>query len=192
MTEIVGTGIVKLSTNCIGYSKTIQLVPIKSYSFMIKSPLDINFDITVDDCCKKDIFNKSLPYLSPIPLNKINLESLRYATHEMDSLEQQLNNLEKESHFIRYGPYYSTFTYILIVCIFLYIFDKIYNYCKNKNLSSSGCCVQIYNHCYNSRKSKSKVSNSVEMTQVSSSSEDDKHSIQSLPNYNVYNRNFNF
>lgn len=181
--SITGTGIVKLSPNCIGYSKTVQLIPTtSSYSILTKSPLDISFDITADDCCKKDIFNKSLPHLSPISLSKINLDSLKYATHQMDSLEQELNNLEKESHFIKYGPYYSTFTYILIVCLFLYLVYKLYRYFKNKNDSNAGCCVQIFNQCYNrNTKRKSKVSNSIEMTEVSSTSEEDNKSVQSLP-----------
>ncbi|XP_026744653.1 uncharacterized protein LOC113505986 [Trichoplusia ni] len=96
--SLTGTGIVKLSTNCIGYSKTIQLNPTMSYSFMVKSPLDISFDITADDCCKKDVFNKSLLSLEPIHLSNINLDSLKHASREMDNLESQINNLEKESH----------------------------------------------------------------------------------------------
>lgn len=173
--SIIGTGIVKLTANCIGYSKTIQLMTTSSYSFITKSPLDIKFDITADDCCKKDIFNKSLPHLSPISLSKINLDSLKYASHQMDNLEQELNNLEKESHFIKYGPYYSTFTYILIVCLFLYVTYKIFRYLKNKNATNSGCCVQIFNQCYNQKTSKlkSKISNSIEMTDMSSD-EDNK------------------
>ncbi|XP_022814157.1 uncharacterized protein LOC111348028 [Spodoptera litura] len=180
--SITGTGIVKLSPNCIGYSKTIQLIPTSSYSLITKSPLDIRFDITTDDCCKKDIFNKSLPQLSPISLSKINLDSLKYATHQMDNLEQELNNLEKESHFIKYGPYYSTFTYILIVCLILYIAYKLYKCFKSKHSSNGGCCVKIFNQCYNQKsKRKSNFSNSIEMTEVSSSTEEDNKSVQSLP-----------
>ncbi|KAF9414094.1 hypothetical protein HW555_007853, partial [Spodoptera exigua] len=137
--SIIGTGIVKLSPNCIGYSKTVQLIPTSSYSLFTKSPLDIRFDITADDCCKKDIFNKSLPHLSPISLTKINLDSLKYATHQMDNLEQELNNLENESHFIKYEQ-------TLFQCWML---------CN--------------------------ISNSMEMTEVSSASEEDNKSVQSLP-----------
>lgn len=200
--SIDGTGIVKLTANCTGYSKTFQLLPTNYYSFKIKSPLDISFDITADDCCKKDIFNKSLPHLSPISLNKINLDSLKYATHQLDSLERELNNLENQSHFIKYGQYYSTFTYILIVCLFLYFVYKVYRCFMNKNLTNSSCCVQIFNQCHNKKsiKNKSKLSNSLEMTNISSS-DDEKMSVQSLPvrqqsyKSNVQfssNRNLNF
>ncbi|KAF9796573.1 hypothetical protein SFRURICE_012666 [Spodoptera frugiperda] len=150
--SITGTGIVKLSPNCIGYSKTVQLIP------------------TIYRTCRRS------------SLSKINLDSLKYATHQMDSLEQELNNLEKESHFIKYGPYYSTFTYILVICLFLYLAYKLYKYFKNKHCSSAGCCVQIFNQCYNHKsKRKSNISKNVEMTEVPSTSEEDNKSVQSLP-----------
>lgn len=180
---ISGTGIVKLTENCIGYSKTIQLIPSSLYSFKINSPLDISFDITADNCCKKEVFNKTLPQLTPISLSKINLDSLKYATRQLDNLESEINKAQNESHFIKYGPYYSTFTYILIVSLILYLSYRIYHYFKNKNSSNgTGCCVQIFNHCYNNSKTKSKMSNSVEMTEMSSSSEEDKKSIKSYQN----------
>lgn len=184
--SIIGTGIVKLASNCIGYSKTIQLNPSNSYVFLMKSSLDINFDITVDDCCKRDTFNKSLPYLTPISLSKINLDTLKYTDHQLNNLEQELNNVEKESHFIKYGPYYSTFTYILIVSLFLYLAYKIYNYFRRRRSNTnSGYCVQIFNQCYNNKanKTKSRISNSIEMIETSSSSNDDSKSVKSLPTH---------
>lgn len=199
--SVVGTGIVKLTENCVGYSKTIQLLPTSSHSFFVKSPLDISFDITTDDCCNKDIFNKTLPHLSPINLSKINLDSLKYATHQMDDLENKLNNFQRESHFIKYGTYYSTFTYILIVCLFLYIIYKLYKCFRYRSANSSGCCIQIFNQCNNKKslRHKSKITNSIELTDVTSS-EDEKKSIRSLPAphtskvdfYNSSRRNLNF
>lgn len=79
----------------------------------------------------------------------------------MDNLENELNNIEKQSHFTKYGSYYSTFTYILIVCLLLFLTYKIYRYFKNKT-SNSVCCIQIFNGYYNTKSTnkKSKVSNS--------------------------------
>jgi len=180
--SIVGTGIVKLSDDCIGFYKTIQLLPTTTYTFSVKSPIDINFDITTDDCCKKDIFNKTLPHLTPISLTKINLESLKYQDHQLNNLEVELNNLQSETHFIKYGQYYSAFTYILIVCLFLCIVYKLYKCFRNR--SNSHCCVQIFNQCYNKKTQNSKISNSLEMHDISSS--EDEKSIRSLPNLNKY------
>ncbi|KAL0832785.1 hypothetical protein ABMA28_000950 [Loxostege sticticalis] len=191
--SIIGTGFVKLSENCIGYSKTIQLHPTSSYSFIIKSPLDINFDITADDCCNKETFNKTLPHLSPISLSKINLDSLRYASHQMDNLENEINRIQNESHIVKYGTYYSTFTYILITCLFLFCFFKLYKCYKNRKINDSGCCIQIFNQCNNHKKivkRKSKYSNSIEMTDISSGSDDDKKSVKSLPAFHLNHKSY--
>ncbi|CAG9104949.1 unnamed protein product [Plutella xylostella] len=181
--SIVGTGTVQLTDNCIGFSKTIQLIPTSTYSFVMKSPLDITFDITTDDCCKKEIFNKTLPLLTPISLSNINLDSLKYASHKMDNLELELNKIQEQSHFIKYAPYYSTLTYILVPTIILFILYKLYKYLQCRSSSnSSGCCIQIFNQCNNKKlvKHKSKMSTSFEMQEVSTS-DDEKKSVQSLP-----------
>lgn len=181
--SIIGTGIVKLTEECIGFSRTIQLMPSNSYTNIIKSPLDITFDITQDDCCKKEVFNKTLPHLTPINLSKINLESLKYASHHLDNLENEINKLQSESHFIRYAQYYSTFTYVLIILMFLFIGYKLYKCYRYRNIKpDSGCCIQIFNQCHNKKmvKHNSNITNSIEMTDVSSS-EDEKRSIKSLP-----------
>lgn len=178
--SILGTGYVKLAENCIGYSKTIQLIPSFSKSFEIKSSINIDFDITADDCCSKEKINKTLPYLSPISLTKINLDSLQYSSHKLDNLENELNNLETQSHFVKYGVYYSSFTYFLIISIFLFLAYKVYKCCR-KNRSSSDYCIQIFNQCNNKKiiKHKSKISNSIEMNDISTS--DDDKSVKSLP-----------
>lgn len=190
--SIIGTGIVKLTENCIGYSKTIQLLPTSTYQFSIKSAINISFDITKDDCYKREIFNKSLPHLTPITLSKVNLDSLKYANHQLDNLEFELNNLQKESHFIKYGSYYSTFTYILIVLLFLFLAYKSFKCFRNCS-NNSRYCVQIFNQCNNKKSSKhnSKITNSIEMTDVSTS-EEEINSIKSLPNctYNKPYRTF--
>ncbi|XP_059051289.1 uncharacterized protein LOC131846088, partial [Achroia grisella] len=64
------------------------------------------------DIC--DIFNDSVHLLSPISLTNINLESLRHASHKLDNLEKEINKIQDQPHIIKYGSYYSTFTYILI------------------------------------------------------------------------------
>lgn len=189
--SIVGTGYVKLTENCIGYSKTIQLIPSSSYSILMNSLLDIKFDITSDDCCNKETLNKTLPRLSPLSISKINLDSLHYATRQMDNLENEINNLENESHFIKYGTYYSSFTYVLIVSIFLYAAYKLYNKCfRNRNRHNSGCCIQIFNQCNNKKSTNKRLrnSNSIELTEISSDENDDKISVKSLPAISHINR----
>lgn len=178
---ISGTGTVKLSEDCVGYSKTIQLLPSTSHTITVQNQLRLDFVITEDNCCKKEIFNKTLSSLSPISISNIDLDSLKHASHQLNNLENEINKAQNESHIVKYGTYYSTVTYFIIVTIFIYAFYKLYRYCKSNDVPS--CCIKIYNQCNNKRsvKHQSKISNSIEMSDISNSSEEEKKSVRSLP-----------
>ncbi|XP_064075420.1 uncharacterized protein LOC135194201 [Vanessa tameamea] len=107
---IIGTGILRLTENCIAFSKTIRLEPSVSTSLVFTDQLKVDFDIIQDDCCKKDILNKSIPLLSPISLSNINLDSLKYSYNQLENLENELNRINNESHFVKYSSYYSSLT----------------------------------------------------------------------------------
>lgn len=178
---VFGTGILKLTDDCIGYSKTIRLLPSTSKDVLISNNMHSDFNIIEDDCCKKEKFNNSLPLLTPIAISNINLDSLKYASHKLDSLEDDLDNLQQESHLVRYGTYYSSVTLSLVGIVILYVIFKCCKLCNfNKKRSASGCCIQIFNQCNNKSKSKTRtsISNNIE---ISESSEDEKRSVKSLP-----------
>ncbi|KAL0893196.1 hypothetical protein ABMA27_014810 [Loxostege sticticalis] len=178
---ILGTGLLKLSNDCIGYSKTLQFIPSTMSTFTFTNQFIIDFDITKDDCCKREILNKTIPLLSPLSLSNIDLDSLKHASHHLDGLENELNNFQSESHFIKYGSYYSGFTYFLITCIFLYLSYKLYNcICKRNKHNASSCCIQIFNQCHNEKTVRKTTSNSIELTDVADEI-DDKISMKSLP-----------
>ncbi|KAF9416056.1 hypothetical protein HW555_006468, partial [Spodoptera exigua] len=88
---IIGTGILKLTDDCVAFSKTIRLEPSVSTNFVITDQLKVDFDITQDDCCKKDIFNKSRPLLSPLSLSSNHLDLLKHSYNQLDDLENELN-----------------------------------------------------------------------------------------------------
>lgn len=64
--------------------------------------------------------------------------------------------------------------------LFLYLAYKIYKCFQNR--TNSRCCIQIFNQCNTKKlvKHNSKMTSSIEMTEISTS-EDDK-SVKSLPN----------
>lgn len=188
---ISGTGILKLSEDCIGYSKTTQLIPSTVYTFRFANQLRSDFIITEDDCCNKQVINKSIHLLTPISMSNIDLDSLKHASHQLNDLENEINKAENESHIVKYGNYYSGLTYCIITCIILYFCFKVYKYfCCNPN---SNCCIQIYNQC-NTRKTvrhNAKLRNSIELSDMTSD-EDDKP-VKSLSiadsQFNISNRN---
>ncbi|XP_072935016.1 uncharacterized protein [Epargyreus clarus] len=104
---IIGTGILKLSNDCIGYSKTLRFTPSTTYSINSKNQFIIDYDITQDDCCKRDIFNKTISSLSPITLSNIALDSLKHSSRQLEDLEKEINNFQEQTHFVKYAPYYS-------------------------------------------------------------------------------------
>jgi hypothetical protein len=169
--SIVGTGLLKLTPDCIGYCKTLQFLPSTVSTFTYKNELVIDFDITQDNCCKEEIVNKTIPLLSPLSLNNIDLESLDHASHRLDGLEKEINKFQQESHFVKYAHYYSGFTYFLIIIIMIFIIYKTYTYmCQGNSRNKSLCCIQIFNQC-NTKKSiqrNTRFENSIEMSEISS------------------------
>lgn len=179
-----GTGILSLKNDCVAYFQTLQFYPTHNYKTVLPNQLSIDFNIVEDDCCKYKIVNNTYNSITPISLSNIDLESLKLAYHKLDNLKQQIHQVEKQSHIVKYGHFYSTITYVIIVIIFAYIIYKLYKKClTNKNRKTS-CCIQIYNQCFNkkSRREENKVSTSVELSELSSgSTECDRKSIKSLP-----------
>lgn len=186
--SIQGTGILSLSENCIAFSKTIRLEPSSSMNFVVHSSLKVDFDITTDDCCKKDNFNKSIPLLSPLTLSNIDLDSLKHSYRQLDDLENEINKIQEESHFVKYASYYSTLTIILLILFFLFAAYKLYKcFCKRNN-NVNPYCIQIFNQCNTKReyRQESKFHNSIEMSEIS---EEEKKSVKSLPDLSYYKRN---
>lgn len=186
--SIQGTGILSLSENCIAFSKTIRLEPSSSSSFVISSNLNIDFDITNDDCCKKENFNKSIPRLSPLTLSNIDLDSLKHSYRQLSDLEDEINKIQEESHFVKYASYYSSLTIISLILIFLFLAYKLYQCYRKHNINTNPCCIQIFNQCNTKRqyRHESKIHNSIEMSDIS---EEDRQSTKSLPDLSYYKRN---
>lgn len=188
---ILGTGILSLSEDCIGYSKTIQLVPSSIQNVMLNNQFRIDFDITNDDCCNKETFNHTVPLLSPISLSNVDFDSLKHSYKQLDNLETIINKVQQESHFIKYSSYYSSVTIFILIAIFLYMAYKLYSYFNKKCKSnSSSCCIQIFNQCNTKRlvNTETKFHNSIELNEISEEDNvNDNTSIKSLPdNFSLY------
>jgi hypothetical protein len=179
--SVSGTGVLKLTDDCVGFSKTIKLLPSMSKYVSVRNNLFSEFNILKDDCCKKERFNHTLPLMTPITLSKINLDSLKYASHKLDNLENDLDNLQQQSHFIKYGNYYSSVTLSLICFVILYFLIKcikhFWCYSNKHRRSASSCCTQIFGNYQ--KNPKSLPSNSIEMT--GKQSKNDEISVKSLP-----------
>lgn len=166
--DLIGTGILKLPKGCKAYHKLLQFVATNEYQSKIYLP-SLNFNIIEDDCCSKKTINNSLPYLTPIKLSHINLDSLQYASHKLNQATEELDRIEKQPYYVKYGHYFNIITTLLSVCVFSYLLYKIYKcFCQKKrnhrtSVSPTGCCIKIFNSCY------SKPRNSVQSVNRSNS-----------------------
>lgn len=187
-----GTGILSLEKNCIAYFQTLQFVPFTNYKTILPAQILLNYNIVEDDCCKYNLVNETYQSLSPITLSNIDLESLKFASHKLDHLEDQINQASSQSHIIKYGHYYSGMTYFILTLTIPYVLYKIYKKCFCKNTNTS-CCIQIYNQCHNSRRTINDrtMNTSIELSDISNESECDRRSVKSLPAEIEFNKKSN-
>lgn len=169
--DVVGTGILTVPKNCKAYHKLLQFVPSNEYETKIYIPSP-NFNIINDDCCSKIKINNSIPYLTPIRLSHINLDSLQYATHKLNQFNDELTQIENQPYHIKYGYYFSILTTLLSLSVFSFLSYKLYLcICPKRRATTSGCCVKIFNKCYSKPQSHIHSRSNIEMTTIGHNSE---------------------
>ncbi|KAM3964013.1 uncharacterized protein ACR2FA_002057 [Aphomia sociella] len=182
--DIVGTGILTLSKNCKAFHKLLQFIPSVEYESKLYLPVP-KFNIIEDDCCSKKRVNSTLPYLTPVKLSHINLDSLQYASHRLNYLNDELTKIENQPYHVTYGSYFSILTTVVSLIIFTFILYKIYKKCCSQKIQrnhtpSSGCCVNIFNNCYNKPNNNTTTrTSSLELSnRISSNTENSPNSIR--------------
>lgn len=173
-----GTGILKLKENCTAYFQTLTFEPSFSLKTVLPSQLFVEFNILEDDCCKMKLYNKTSTLLPKLSITNIDLDSLNLASHKLDHLENEIDKIENQPHIVKYGIYYSTLTYVILTCMFLYLCYKIYKNCLRKE-STASCCIQIFNQC-NNKKIKRTEANSSTAINLSEIKEYDSRSLPEI------------
>jgi hypothetical protein len=159
--QIIHTGIIKLSSNCKGFTGTTSLIPRRKniQSTIYHSIPEVS--ITEDDCCiyeKLNDTNRILPLL-PIHISNLNLEDLKLANHKLNQFNEEINNILNKPNIILHRKWYF---YVLIVvvgiiCIFLVyrlmLFTGLWRIVKwcfpsRSHTTSKDGCIQIFNQCF--------------------------------------------
>ncbi|XP_045761501.1 uncharacterized protein LOC123864846 [Maniola jurtina] len=137
---VIGTGILNLPELCIGYGKNVILKG--KFNKSVKLPtITFEFNLINDSCCNTRKLEIIKNGVSPIKLEKIDLDNLRI---QKNHLEAKLLNTELEEvpHIIKYGTHYSVITVItllVIICVTLYfIIIKIFRIRNVKKCNSLG------------------------------------------------------
>lgn len=154
---IVGLSILSLKGNCEAYFGSNLLKSENSITIQNEAIIP-QVDIIQDDCCDNTPYNISREYikLNPITLSNVNLENLKFISHTLDNMKEQLNQANRQPTLIRYPSIFSTIIYIIIIVIFFYVLLKCCKRYKNYKQThqrgtqseNTGCLVKFINKCF--------------------------------------------
>lgn len=144
--SIVGTGIINLPESCIGYSKNTVLKSKISKNLPLPT-VAFDYNLINDSCCntlKAEMIKNSV---SPIELERIDLDNLKPLK---DKLNKKLLNTKLEEeipHIVKYGTHYSIITNIIliaIICAILYfVILRLRYFVKKSKLTENKSEVNI-------------------------------------------------
>ncbi|XP_039763963.1 uncharacterized protein LOC120636518 [Pararge aegeria] len=113
---LLGTGILNLSESCIGYNKN-TILKSKINKNLPLPTVTFDFNLINDSCCNTNRLEGMKNSVSPIKLEKIDLDNLK---PQKDLLMKKLLNTKLEEeipHIIRYWTHYSIITIITLLII---------------------------------------------------------------------------
>lgn len=133
--HILGTGIITISKDCIGYCKSTTLIP--KYNFLnVTSPINNfpDFDITNATCCNVIRLRNLSANVSHVALIDIDLDDLNSNNKvKMDSLLNTIKSLEQlqTPHILKYGTHYSILSILSFIFTIIVIVYVVFTMCKS-------------------------------------------------------------
>lgn len=135
--EVLGTGILTLPNNCLGYCKSTILIP-KYNSLNITTPINYpDFNLLNDTCCNITKFNQLSNNVSPIQLQNLDLDDLKLNKNIFLKQLREVDNILDSSHIVKYGTHYSIIIIIIFVLMLLYVSFRLYKLYKHLRPGSS-------------------------------------------------------
>lgn len=135
-TNILGTGILNIPSNCTAYCKSARLLP-KYKNLNVSIPLyKTDFNLINDSCCSVNKFNNIAPSVTPLKLQNLDLDKINInPTLILDSMSQKVNKILTQQHVIKYGAHYSVIVIIIVIVLLCIVIFKLYSMLK----SGSSC-----------------------------------------------------
>lgn len=135
--NLLGTGVLNIPKNCIGYCKSTTLIP--KYNLLnVTSPINHipDFNLINDTCCNLDKLNKHINNISPVHLNNIDIDNFNFENKM--KIEPILNDLDKienqqSPHIVQYGTHYSVLIILILILLISFL-----GYITLKKLCKSG------------------------------------------------------
>lgn len=133
-TNILGTGILNIPKDCIGYCNSATFIPTHNV-LQIASPINHvpDFNLINDTCCNLDKVNAEISNVSPIRLHNIDLDEF-HSGNKLKSILSNLHEIEsrKQPHIVEYGTQYSIFINVILSFIIIFILYLAIKICCNK------------------------------------------------------------
>lgn len=131
-TTVFGTGVLTVPTDCTGHYKSTTLIP-KHHTVNITSPVNSipDFNLINNSCCNIVKFNNLVENMSPVRLQNIDLDKLNSINKIMlKSLLDNLEEIDTESHIVKYGTHYSILVILVLLIIVFYLLYLVYKRIK--------------------------------------------------------------
>lgn len=124
--QVLGTGILTVPINCIGYCKGANLIS-KYITTNISAPIGFpDFNLINDTCCNAFKLNQSISNVAPIKLLTTDLDDLKLNKQIFVKQLHNIDNALDSPHIVRYGTHYSVVTLLVVIFILLYLCLRIY------------------------------------------------------------------
>lgn len=161
--QLSSTGIIQLNPGCKAYTPNNILEATQALYLNISNPTP-DYNIVLDDCCiKKDTNFTNTPIkIQPIRISNVRLDELKFASHRLKQLEEELQKNSNESPITNQSNWFMSIitTLISILAIFLTykllkllgLFPLLRRFLclPRKHRNNDSCCLRIFNTNINS------------------------------------------
>ncbi|XP_069357806.1 uncharacterized protein [Maniola hyperantus] len=114
---LLGTGVLTLRESCIGYNKNTVLMTNKLDKNISLPLITFDYNLINDSCCNRFKFEKIKDSVSPIRLERIDLDNLKSQREMLNKNFFSTELTEEIPHIIKYGTHYSILTIIISIGI---------------------------------------------------------------------------
>ncbi|XP_013165990.1 PREDICTED: uncharacterized protein LOC106116643 [Papilio xuthus] len=167
--QIQGSGIINLKENCKLHTGYSTLTAHRSKKENTTSPIVIP-QLDIQDCIEENK-NVEIPYLFPISINEVPLDSLNNIKNQLNNQNEEIQKFKRKPFIERNQNGFSWFTIItgsLVLLIILYVLLKKYMKLQRQHHHGKNHCIQIFNNCLGSSRRRTTRVHAIPMATIRS------------------------
>jgi hypothetical protein len=123
---LLDVGIFTLEESCTAFSKSVTLLPSKSFISNNYQSICPAINILNDICCSSQRINSTIRQynLQKVELKHVNLHNINSLSHRLDTLHTEIVNINSAPHFVRHYWRYQIVIYIICIILFILVVIK--------------------------------------------------------------------